>query len=1562
MIVTPIARPLRDEHLVAVWPPLGPEARDHWNRRLRLFSGRSLSDAALTSEQAGRAGRLATYGQARNAGVVQGLEVALEREGEQRARFFYRISTGQGLTVAGEDVAVARELRVNVLDVPVCAPAYMLALSAEERAPLASQLLPRVVGPSLGKLLHERDEVDPGQLPELPRVGVLLLQPITLELVGESDPQDTCERDPANDAYEDWQLVDGARLVWYTWPTEWHPLPRLDGRRRNRIAHTIFTAETGLGRDDVLPWEPHGVPLGLVAFNRQWKPLFFDRYAVVREGGGDRERTTLVTGPCRALARARFRQFVEQLADTPIEDPQPLVRQLRWLPPIGILPLSALEPRAGVDHFFPSSWRTEATPVPLEELDAVLQPSAALAPFDLCARDEVEVLVPVPHAWYEPELLVKEIVDPIFGATIDRYVVRRGRWLRRRDDLSARLDALDRALGEARGARATRVAAPEIAELEAIYSPIRDVAVHRWATRNGFVAGLWNHEDSGTRVGVVCLPASAAGLNQVSAADFDPSDLARNPGVAANRWAKVHGYAAGFLIPETEDGGLGVVGIKLEAVDINAPTVADLQAIFPANLEVAANRWALAHGYVAGVWNHEGDGAHWDVVCFHAAPADAEASDTEEYVATSGLDPQDPELSEPEQEYGTAVRPDGAVVSLELENLRRQLRTSTPLRGDVCRVYFPRSRALPALDPALGGRLQRGPDLEPSLTFRGEMTEVDRDTLFAAAAADSDLVAAIKVLFERSHQNEVLELDKRGLADFIDWLQHRVDQADDRVDLAFARVHTDIYRVRQKLLGNEGATKLATSPALAMIAQGMSAPATEADIETFVKNLKSQMPASPPAPPAAPAALAPAPPVGAPLGDSGGDGKAAPAAAPQPGGALVPAAPTGERFSFAMAPAPAAKPVAAAGNVGAVLAGQSLLSAGVTASALREAAESARVLTPVPTRADIRTITAQSAIVGKALNFRTLTLAERLLQPAAPEARDFSVSNKAEVLRMLTELEINVDDLQLPGFYEYEGGTLKLEKITVPYSNREFFRPVERRIGVLEVAGRKVVHEVLGNLHDLDPADGDESAFFSAGVRSVDHVVAILRLVEGRIQAYRKAIELCQQAQDTIRQQRAPLQARLAVVALGLAQARQDVAVARALLDEERRRVAAVNQRRDQIVEQHVPYLAFRRPRTVDLALEAPARRIDPGISEAAVPACLAEAVEIPYALGQMMAHVRDAPASWFRWVHPLLDRLDQPQVLIRTVQYAQVRATTDHQALLALRTTDENLAQEHESVRRVLSARQDVASRARAYTAQLDVGALSRLSWANVRQCAVDALSVGDLAEGGHGRADVARTAAEELDHIAHVGGCLCRRFGEVLPAIRLGWAELLGQYDDALALRNLSALPRWGELELDDRREVQGLVDWLYGRVEPASADAQALLSDFVRLCILVASHAPVDRIVGAQVEQPTTVQPGGRLGLLVDALAARVGMHVVVYAGKQDGTGQVIARGVVEDLDNGHAAARIVETISATVNVAASSVVHLVTSASPVAALAPAPVAPPVIELDGGAKSTAMAGPPM
>ena len=119
---------------------------------------------------------------------------------------------------------------------------------------------------------------------------------------------------------------------------------------------------------------------------------------------------------------------------------------MRYLPPFGLLPRDAVEPREGHNSFFPDTYHVEAVPIPEEQLDLALEASASLRLFDTFTPDQVRVLVPVPQALYEPRLLVREELDPAFDRAIARFGARRNRWLARRDDLLTRRGVLGHAL------------------------------------------------------------------------------------------------------------------------------------------------------------------------------------------------------------------------------------------------------------------------------------------------------------------------------------------------------------------------------------------------------------------------------------------------------------------------------------------------------------------------------------------------------------------------------------------------------------------------------------------------------------------------------------------------------------------------------------------------------------------------------------------------------------------------------------------------------------------------------------------------------------------------------------------------------------------------------------------------------------------------------------------------------------------------------------------------------------------------------------------------------------
>ena len=451
--------------------------------------------------------------------------------------------------------------------------------------------------------------------------------------------------------------------------------------------------------------------------------------------------------------------------------------------------------------------------------------------------------------------------------------------------------------------------------------------------------------------------------------------------------------------------------------------------------------------------------------------------------------------------------------------------------------------------------------------------------------------------------------------------------------------------------------------------------------------------------------------------------------------------------------------------------------------------------------------------------------------------------------------------------------------------------------------------DLFGKLLSVPVRQGaDEAAMFSDSADIADRTVALLRQVEGRVKRYRDAIAACETAATALRTDTNGLGLRERSWGEVLAGARHDAAVTRALIAEEQARLDAINDRRAQVLEKEVRFVAYIRPRATDSLAPAVSRPLNPGLLEAPAPTCLQEHADVPDELRDMLAVVREAPADWFRLQTLLLDGLDRVDLLLKAVRTAQVRTQLAQAPALPAVQTGVAAA-----IGAVQLRQQQQVSLVRAQSLQLDLSRLATLTWQGVRAEASKVVSLGDLIDGEHGNGLVARNAAAFFDRFGHICGCLHAAFSGVLPAIRLDWAEILSEFDRAANLRNLSILPRWPEIEYADRRRMQALVDWLFDQLIPNEPRAIDLVNDVVRMTLLLASHAPVGRIIAGRLPRPITVRPGIHIPLVaLDPARLRVGMQALVYRGEA-----IVARGVVEDLGQEEVSARVTYTAQATVD---------------------------------------------
>jgi hypothetical protein len=1328
MKVNPIRDPLRGEQVVGVHPALQPQVDAGWRRRTHFHTGRSLSGATLTAEQDHRAGHLALAGQRISHGVVAGLEVDLER-GDDGA--FLHVGAGLGIAASGEDVMVPRALRIPLAELwvyvtpappPAPAPPGDEPDPADDRLPTsllpASLLRPPAVPPPVLRgpfaSLTEADGV-------IPRVGVLVLQPAELEERGAFDPTDPCEEQARDEAFSDRRRTDASRLVLFAWP--WPALlPDPGPTWRNQIAYTVFGLEASQAPGQVHPWERVGVPLGLVGFDEAWDPLFIDANVVVRAGGKPRRRSQLIDGAGSAfLWQARIEQFAEHLAevDAGTAPGEPFFDAFRFLPPAGLLPRSAVDLRERDNRAFPPAFRVEAVPVPIEQLDAALEPSAALEPFDLQRPDRVRILVPVPQPWYEPRLLVVEQADPAFAAAIDAFVARRRELLLRREDVRLTFSATLRA-------------------------------------------------------------ATGRRPDYPSPAD-DPDRL------------------------ETE--------LSEEDLDDFEARLRDPEGI--------------------------------------------------------GVEP-------PEADFGTRIV-NGDRIAVPLRELRDEL----------------------AAGPLVASELDR--------------------------------------------------MEEEGLEAFIVYLDAKTRRANDYVDFGFLRIQSDMYRLRKLMVGDAAATRLATSPTLAAIIRSESALTVKEDLRRFLDDVRISRAEGQESTPT----TTPFVPLSA--------GFSALTTAPPTLVRVTASAPESARAATSILTSPTStvggigggftQPIGSIGigglgggfiqPIGSI--GIGGIGGGITQPIGSIVGLQPSFSTPTPTQVFAGPVTTirptpglpqparpadvflKNPIVGESYDFRTVTVGERMETPPANEAKSFTVLSRFETIQGLSELEINLDDLLIPGFVRRAGGELDgaVEFRTLRRGN------VEMRIPIREPKPLGTVKDQLVGwiLEEDDFPDSDEASFFSVGVELLDATIAALRNVEGRVQQYRQVVDRCRETLERLRALGREADRRLKVIDDDLAEARHDVAVARALLVEEEERVEQINERRDSILRDHVRFLAFQRPRKVHARRDAPVRRVDPAFAGSPVPDCLADGVDPPAELRGMVELLREAPIRWFPRIPEILGALDRADLLLGTLQAARQRATVQGVPQVLEVPAKAGVGLLGQSIQRTLAAQQQVVATQRLAVARIDLASVAGGSWQLAREQAERVLSLGDLIHAPHGRTGVDRSATRELDQILRVATCLYGRFGEVLPRIRLEWAERLSQHDGPVNLRNLYALPRWDAVPYLDRREMQELVDWLFERVDPRVAEAVTLVNEVVRVCLLLASHAPVNQILAGSVPRQASVRPGGTLELAVDLSRVRIGMPVLL---QDQQLGPV--RGVVEDLAGGLAIMRVTQATGPTVTVAAGARVQFGAAVQP------------------------------
>ena len=1231
--------------------------------------------------------------------------------------------------------------------------------------------------------------------------------------------------------------------------------------------------------------------------------------------------------------------------------------------------------------FFPPGFELDAVPVPIEQLDLAMREAAPLASFDMSAPERLRLLVPVTQASWEPRLLQPEVPDPAFAEALKEFTERRARELGARQGLRHEQAHLVRALtGRAQtvpeldddplaldkeslapwgppppggghvstlqpGAHAhlfdsaPQPFTPSAAEVMYAWvcldpdNPPRCLMLQwrdatGWAHRAYWGEPLltWGRPASGTHpfnvpghfhVGKLPptgrwvrleVPSTEVGLAgvPVNGVSFDLFDgraafgpTGAQPPVPSGKPADTDDRPwFGHVLPTGARQDGNEPWLPLSHNDLWAPFEPN-DGLQPTQLTLVPTGGGHVEAAQPGIHQHYLEGA--------TATLSGVAS-TDNLFVWVYLDATRPprevmiqwKVGPNWNEHGRRAywgedliawgvnkspsrQPKGALprlgewVRLEVPASELAIGTSA-INGiaftlfDGCAAFGACGKIAQATTSPTGiraetvwfsGTAPAGASLAGSWTWLTPLEMVEPTP--AARVGQASAIASVMndPVITALSEREQAQLPLRGLEGFMAFLRARIDRADDITDFGFTHMQVDMHRIRQMMMTTADAARLSTSPALAAIAKSDSAINVQTQIKEFIGRIKQ-------------------PPI-------------TPLRAPEP-------VPVARNFTMTAVAAPV-KFLSSVSNV----------------QLVQQKSQIAMLKAP---SAPINIVYA-NPVVG-ASPVRTVAVADRLKQPPSTEARDFALAN-----RQRTVLELL---LLLQTFTAEDGGTtptlLKDFKVR-GLALDPFLEGAASERALADFLGNEILKgkllsppptTVLDASGAQRPVEPDEATLFTQTVALSENTIAILRQLEARLATYRNALTRCEQALASLQGHIRSAEMRVRQADDRLAEARHDVGVARALLEEEKARVDAVNARRTRVLAEEVQYLAFVRPRESSNLMATPRRALDPGLLEAPVPACLREHDDVPDELDEMLKVLREAPAAHFVGAPAILQRIDRPEMLLRTLQSAQLRSTVITQRVMPTFNATAGKLGVHIG-QMLVRQTQAIAVRAEAVQ-RLDIQRLSVNSWQTVQREAQAVISLGDIIDGDHGKGEVSRRASELFERIAGVCACLHAEFSGVLPAVRLEWAEVMSQFDEAPNLRNLGGLPRWSSIPYVDRRQMQAYVDFLFDQVPPKNEAAVALINDVVRMALLLASHAPVGRIVAGRMPRPVTaVRVGSRIPLTaLDNSRLRVGMQAMIYKGNT-----LMARATVEDVGQGEVSARLVHTSSVQIDLDTDVRVH-------------------------------------
>jgi hypothetical protein len=491
---------------------------------------------------------------------------------------------------------------------------------------------------------------------------------------------------------------------------------------------------------------------------------------------------------------------------------------------------------------------------------------------------------------------------------------------------------------------------------------------------------------------------------------------------------------------------------------------------------------------------------------------------------------------------------------------------------------------------------------------------------------------------------------------------------------------------------------------------------------------------------------------------------------------------------------------------------------------------------------------------------------------------------------------------------DYTAGTiarLSAGAITDPLAVTVSYRVLFTLGDYVDTKNNRLLDRIVRSDYPLGATkDVDEASVFTTAIQILNDTLQLYRNCEAVVAAYRKLLADLSAQRDALGTIVSDADALHATIERNLDHKRHEVATARALLADEQQRVRSVNARRDEVVAKHVRFLAYVRPRSVDARLDVPVHLLEPQLADATM-ACFADHGRSPPEIQAMLEIFRESPVGWFPAIADEMRRLDRIDAIRRAFRMATLRAYTRWQLGYWPWMWEPSPGRYFNAFNYVFAAQRRLISAYRYRVAAFNLAELEELAWEDAQARAHEHLSLGDIADGGHGRNDLCQVASKELEGLGAIATCLHARLAGLLPRIRLDWAEKLSEYSGPVELRNLNTLPRWNDLDYRDRHDLQQHVDWLFAQVSSA-AEPIGLVNDLVRVCILLGSHAPVDQIISGHVHEAASATQGGAVTVAIDPMLIRIGMEVAIYTAPASPAPTV--RGFVENIIGGLATTRI------------------------------------------------------